>query len=61
MFQDPSNNQEIISVSDINNLAKGLLEKDLSSGELDKKLLMRFGKEPSIETSYGYKKALFIR
>ena len=37
------------------------LEKDLASGELDKKLLMRFGKEPSIETSYGYKKALFIR
>ena len=31
MFQDPSNNQEIISVSDINNLAKGLLEKDLSN------------------------------
>ena len=29
--------------------------------ELDKKLLMRFGKEPSLETSYGYKKALFIK
>ena len=29
--------------------------------ELDKKLLMRFGKEPSIETSYGNKKALFIK
>ena len=25
------NNQEIISVSDVNNLAKGLLEKDLSN------------------------------
>ena len=31
MSQVPSNNQEIISVSDINNLAKGLLEKDLSN------------------------------
>ena len=31
MSQDPSNNQEIVSVSDINNLAKGLLEKDLSN------------------------------
>ena len=31
MSQVPSNNQEIVSVSDINNLAKGLLEKDLSN------------------------------
>ena len=31
MSQIPSNNQEIVSVSDINNLAKGLLEKDLSN------------------------------
>ena len=31
MSQVPSNSQEIISVSDINNLAKGLLEKDLSN------------------------------
>ena len=31
MSQVPSNNQEVISVSDINNLAKGLLEKDLSN------------------------------
>ena len=31
MSQVPPNNQEIVSVSDINNLAKGLLEKDLSN------------------------------
>ena len=31
MSQVPANNQEIVSVSDINNLAKGLLEKDLSN------------------------------
>ena len=31
MNQVPSNNQEIVSVSDINNLAKGLLERDLSN------------------------------
>jgi exodeoxyribonuclease VII large subunit len=31
MSQIPSNNQEIVSVSDVNNLAKGLLEKDLSN------------------------------
>ena len=31
MSRIPSNNQEIVSVSDINNLAKGLLEKDLSN------------------------------
>ena len=31
MSQIPTNNQDIVSVSDINNLAKGLLEKDLSN------------------------------
>lgn len=31
MNQVPSNNTEIVSVSDINNLAKGLLERDLSN------------------------------
>ena len=31
MSQISSNNQEIVSVSDVNNLAKGLLEKDLSN------------------------------
>ena len=31
MKREPSNNQEIVSVSDINNLAKGLLERDLSN------------------------------
>ena len=31
MQREPSNNQEIVSVSDINNLAKGLLERDLSN------------------------------
>ena len=31
MSQVPSNNQEIVSVSDINNLAKDLLKKDLSN------------------------------
>ena len=31
MSRIPSNSQEIVSVSDINNLAKGLLEKDLSN------------------------------
>ena len=31
MSRIPSNNHEIVSVSDINNLAKGLLEKDLSN------------------------------
>ena len=31
MKREPSNNQDIVSVSDINNLAKGLLERDLSN------------------------------